>query len=178
MSEDTTTLDMGDRGAVLSNDGRYRYSLWRTWDADRPSALFIMLNPSTADADVDDPTIRKCIGFARRWDLGGIHVCNLYPWRATDPRELPRGRAVMGENDGLRNTYAIIDAAENAARIIAAWGANTGPHPGRGRLVLNLIGDLGVEALRLTKHGHPWHPLYVPYSATPVVLSPKVEHGE
>jgi hypothetical protein len=75
------------RGALLSEDGRYRYRLWRLWDDLAPVMVWVMLNPSTADADLDDPTIRKCIGFAKANRHGGIIVVNLFAWRATDPKE-------------------------------------------------------------------------------------------
>jgi hypothetical protein len=86
----------GDRGATLSDCGRYRYRLWRRW-ADGPTVLFVMLNPSTADADVDDPTIRRCIGFARSWGAGALEVVNLYAWRATQPAELKAAVGPVGE---------------------------------------------------------------------------------
>lgn len=115
-----------ERGAVLSSDGRYRYSLYRRWDRTLPMACFVMLNPSIADADVDDPTIRKCMGFATRWGAGGIRVVNLYPWRATKPRDLPAGPETGGEREPLaiepRNDGAIRSAAFNAGWIVAAWG--------------------------------------------------------
>ena len=73
--------------ARLSDDRRYRYLLVRRWDNTLPDATFVMLNPSTADERDDDPTIRKCIGFAKRWGCGGIKVVNLYAFRATNPRD-------------------------------------------------------------------------------------------
>lgn len=166
----TAALAIGDRGADVSAHGRYRYSLYRRWDYGKPAVLFVMLNPSTADADIDDPTIRKCIGFARRWNMGGVRVCNLYPWRATNPKDLPSGHEVGGEHGGIlpRNDYAILSAACDAGRIIAAWGANAGPWPMRSSHVMDLLRDRHVEALRLTKNGRPWHPLYVGYDAIPV----------
>lgn len=169
-------IDIGDRGADISPCERYRYKLWRRWDLSRPSVLFVMLNPSTADADVDDPTIRKCIGFAQRWGAGGIRVCNLYPWRATNPKDLPIGHEVFGEPTGpsSRNDYAIISAACDAGRVIAAWGANIGPWTMQPAHVLNLLRYSCIEALRLTKHGRPWHPLYVSYSTQPIVYRERV----
>ncbi len=169
----TLALNIGDRGADISPCGRYRYSLWRRWDFDRPAVLWVMLNPSTADGDVDDNTIRKCIGFAQRWDMGGIRVVNLYPWRATYPKDLPSGHEVGGAHSGILSTndHAIISAASDAGRIIAAWGANTGPWPMQPAHVMGLLRHRDVEALRLTKRGRPWHPLYVPYHAEPVPYS-------
>src|SRR3546814_16904510 len=67
--------------------------LWRIWDDTKPQCMFIMLNPSTADADLDDPTIRRCIGFAKSWGYGGLQVCNLFAYRSTEPRELLKVRS-------------------------------------------------------------------------------------
>ena len=75
-------------GADFSECGRYRYKLWRTWDDIRPVVMFIMLNPSTADATADDPTIRRCIGFARAWGYGGVRVGNLFAWRTPYPQRV------------------------------------------------------------------------------------------
>ncbi len=163
----TLSLPVGDRGAALSACGHYRYTLWRTWDESLPTVLFVMLNPSTADADVDDPTIRKCIGFAQRWGYGTLLVGNLYALRATDPRELDTADAPVGRD----NTDALCRLAERADRIVAAWGAkpNRGRYAQREARALDTFYDRDVYALRLTKDGHPWHPLYVPYSVEPVV---------
>ncbi len=163
-------MSVANRGAVLSDDLRYRYSLWRTWDATKPAVLFVMLNPSTADADVDDPTIRRCIGFARRWGYGGIYVWNLYGYRATDPAELDAADDPIGrENED--HLWEILQDG-NVGRIIAAWGAK----PGRGRYVHREISvrygplyDREVHALGLTKDGHPRHPLYVRGDVEPVL---------
>ncbi len=159
-----------DRQADISACGRYRYWLTRRWDFDLPTVLFVMLNPSRADARDDDPTIRKCMGFARRWGMGGIEVVNLYPWRATNPADLPAGPEVFGDarfGGHERNAVAIRQAASAADRIVAAWGAKAGPWQSQPDVVLGLLSG-EVEALRLTKHGHPWHPLYVPYDVEPV----------
>jgi hypothetical protein len=161
------TLPVGDRGAAMSPCGRYRYSLWRRWDASKPTVLFVMLNPSTADADTDDPTIRKCIGFAKRWGYGTLLVGNLYALRATDPRELDTAPAPVGRD----NTDALYRLAGRADRVVAAWGAkpNRGRYGRRAARVLDGLHDHDVYALRLTKDGHPWHPLYVPYCVEPIV---------
>jgi hypothetical protein len=85
------SLALGDdlgMGAEFSDCGTYRYALWRTWNALQPGVLFVGLNPSTADATTDDPTIRRCIGFAKRWGYGGITMANVFAYRATDPREM------------------------------------------------------------------------------------------
>lgn len=159
------------RGAELSACGRYRYTLWRTWSDGSP-VLFVMLNPSTADADEDDPTIRRCMGFARRWGAGGIRVVNLYPWRATNPRDLPPGPEVFGELPlgHERNARAIADALDGAGLVIAAWGANPGPWPSQPAVVAAQIRNAGcaLQALGLTKDGAPRHPLYLRADAQPI----------
>lgn len=153
-----------ERSAVLSDCGRYRYTLERRWGVS-PAVLFVMLNPSTADAEQDDPTIRRCIGFARSWGAGGLRVCNLYPWRATDPADLPRGPEVFGELPGghEHNARAIAEALDGAARVVVAWGATPGPWPSQAAVVAALIRAAGhdLHALGLTARGAPRHPLYV-----------------
>ena len=154
------------RSAVISDCGRFRYSLSRTWvepghEAADTFATFIMLNPSTADAEVDDPTIRRCIGFAKAWGLGGLMVVNLFAWRATSPRDLysdPENKI------GAENDRHIIEACGTATNVIAAWG-NHGALLGRGNAVRSMIDDL--EVLGLTTAGHPAHPLYLPGSLMP-----------
>lgn len=159
-------------GAVLSDCGRYRYSLWRQW-SEAPPVLFLMLNPSTADAERDDPTIRRCIGFARDWGHGGVRVCNLFAWRATRPEDLPLNAAAVAETDHPnRNDVAIANVAHECPRIIAAWGA----HPAavqRGRAVLEFLGDRDVHALKLTVGGAPRHPLYIPAATDPILYHAK-----
>ncbi|MEO8632426.1 MAG: DUF1643 domain-containing protein, partial [Chloroflexota bacterium] len=107
-------------GAVFSGDRRYRYRLWRRWELSRPLIAFCMLNPSTADERSDDPTIRRCIGFARDWGYGGVEIVNVFALRATDPRELRRLRDPVGP----RNDSYVLDAAERAASVVIAWGAH------------------------------------------------------
>lgn len=150
--------------AAISPCGTYRYRLERSWAASKPFAAFVMLNPSTADATDDDPTIRRCIGFARTWGHGGLVVVNLYAYRATNPAEL-RGVAdpVGPDNDEhLRTAFA--QAAQVGGPVVAAWGTKAGPD--RVRKVAAMAERF--VALRVTKNGHPGHPLYVPAAATPV----------
>ena len=123
-----------------------------------------MLNPSTADAELDDPTIRRCMGFARDWDYGGIRVCNLYAYRATKPDDL---KGVL-DPVGPRNDSAILSAVADAGRIIAAWGAWPGPFEVRTHRVQDLLRGRHVEALGLTKSGAPRHPLYMAKDAEPL----------
>src|SRR4051794_10946119 len=148
------------RRACFSQCGKYRYSLTRQWNVDRPSICWIMLNPSTANGFQDDPTIRRCIGFSQSWRAGGIEVVNLFAFRATQPAVLFAARDPIGpRNDG--HLVACVKRPEQ--RVIAAWGCN-GDRRGRDREVLALLARLGVrvECLGRTKHGYPRHPLYVP----------------
>lgn len=167
-----------DAGAVISEDGLYRYGLWRRWDSDyehrnRTAAVFIMLNPSTADASKDDPTIRKCRGFAQRWGCGGLVVVNLYAWRATEPKMLYATRDPIGPENDAALIAAFQLAASHGSTPVAAWGSFKGPNIERRiRDVQQLATDHGVKlhAIKLSVSGKPWHPLYVPYESELVVL--------
>ena len=118
-----------------------------------------MLNPSTADAVRDDPTIRRCIGFARAWGYRRLVVTNLFGLRATLPAALRRAADPVGP----RNNQYVMRAARGADRIVCAWGVH-GALGNRAAEVLTLLGGFHVEHLGLTRHGHPRHPLYVPAS--------------
>lgn len=146
--------------AVLSDDGLYRYELTRTWSS-APSVSFVMLNPSTADASLDDPTIRRCIGFARSWGHGGIRVVNLYALRSTDPK------ALWGAPDpvGPDNDEYLRRAAVSGGPLIAAWGGHA--RADRVAAVLALPGLEALQALGVTKAGQPRHPLYLRGDAAP-----------
>lgn len=149
-----------ERGADISPCGRYRYTLWRKWGPGG-TCMFVGLNPSTADATLDDPTIRRCINFARAWGYGGLMMTNLFAFRATLPSTMKaRIDAVGPENDMVLRT-----ACMNAAVVVAAWGAH-GTHQGRDAAVRKMLPRL--HYLRLTKGGHPGHPLYLPASLRPV----------
>jgi len=160
----TTTIDGIRRHAEISECGQYRYMLRRVWDNDLPRCAWIMLNPSTADASVDDPTIRKCIGFAQRWGFGSIVVANLFAFRSTDSGVL-RDKI---EHVGDENDRWILNATSLATRIVCAWGS----HPAarfRGAVVRQRLSEsCKIHALKLSKDGSPWHPLYVPYSTEPL----------
>lgn len=126
-------------------------------------ATFVMLNPSTADADVDDPTIRRCMGFARAWGMGGLGVVNLYGYRATDPRELHKVPDPVGPHNDLALEHAISYALDNQLPLIAAWGSNAEAR--RVEQVMALCGSEGWECLGTTIKGAPRHPLYLPATA-------------
>ncbi len=146
---------MIESSAEFSTCGRYRYVLTRIWRERRPIVLFIGLNPSTADAKRDDPTIRRCIGFARRWRCGGVAIVNLFAYRATDPRDLFR----VADPVGSYNDAAILAASGRADQIIAAWGRH-GRYLGRDAAVLNLLDR--ADCLGRNRDGSPRHPLYLP----------------
>jgi len=152
-----------EKTAILSPCRRYRYALWRKWDEiqhGKGYAMVIGLNPSTADETEDDPTIRRCMAFARSWGYSGLCMANLFAYRATDPREMTTTSMPVGEEN---DTY-LVDLAKKADVVVAAWGANGG-HMGRDAVVRALIPNL--HYLRLTKSGYPGHPLYLPGDLKP-----------
>lgn len=121
----TLDIESDPRGAVISACGAYRYRLWRVWDAGLPRVVYVMLNPSTADAVADDPTIRACTAIARRIGAGRLDVVNLYAFRASKPSALvaaaKRGLDVVGPG----NDEAIGTAVQDVQMVICAWGAHT-----------------------------------------------------
>lgn len=141
-------------GAVFSPCGRYRYRLWRRWAPGGECILWVMLNPSTACATEDDPTIRRCVGFAKAWGAHAMEVVNLFAWRATDPRELVRPEDPVGP----ANDEHILLASARASRTIVAWGADPFAVR-RAKAVLERLS--APQALALTKSGAPRHPLYL-----------------
>lgn len=149
--------------AVFSPCQLYRYALWRIWDEARPAVLFIGLNPSTADAERNDPTIRRCIGFAQSWGLGGVYVANLFAYRATQPKQLKAAAEPIGSetDEWLAKLYGKTDLA------IAAWG-NHGSFCGRDRTVRQLLPYL--HCLKLTQQNQPAHPLYLKSDLRPILL--------
>lgn len=153
--------DAMSRGAGMSSCHKYRYSLWRIWEARGPCVAFIGLNPSTADEVIDDPTIRKCIGFARRWGFGGLFMLNLFPLRATLPRDM---KAAVDPLGGPAADSVLLHYADQCQRLVACWGVD-GAYRGRGDQVVNLLQAAGRElhCLGVTKDGQPKHPLYIPY---------------
>lgn len=148
-----------ERDAVLSSCGKYRYLLRRAWDYGKPRALLVMLNPSTADANVDDATIRSCARLLKAIGYGSFEVCNLYGWRATDPDTLTDNMEAMVGPD---NANVMDVALSRCDVVICAWGA----HPAatrRGRDVHSTIraSKPAVYCFGKTKGGAPKHPLYI-----------------
>lgn len=150
--------DVDSRGAALSPDGMYRYELTRKWACRGDVVTFVMLNPSTADAMKDDPTIRRCIGFARREGFSGLCVVNLYAFRATNPRELEHQLDPVGP----WNEDYVNNAITAGQAVVAAWGAH--PMAARG----NWKWLRGTPRPVYTLGQKPNHPLYLP-ADTPLV---------
>ena len=161
--------------AVISPCGRYRYWLERQFDiiSDLPMVM-VMLNPSTADETKDDPTIRRCLGFAKAAGCGRLIVVNLFALRATDPRQLWRDGVkdpIGEENDDYirRACQSAFSCHGEPGAIVAAWGGH-GNYMQRGEAVRGIIESEGRNplVLRLTKGGQPAHPLYLPGRLTPI----------
>lgn len=148
------------RTAIISQCGTWRYRLAREWGSE-PLLPFVMLNPSVADADIDDPTIRRCMSFARREYAGGIVVVNLYGLRATDPARLKAADNPIGPENNLHLRELAAHAFRVGVPIVCAWGANAAP--ARSANVATMIRGEGAATVCLgtTRSGEPKHPLYV-----------------
>lgn len=163
--EQTTLPDLGHDPlaptARWSPCGLYRYELTRTWDAAREPLVVIGLNPSTATEHLDDPTIRRCMGFARREGAGGLIMLNLYALRSTDRRALRTHADPVGpDNDRWLHWWL---GTEPELRAVAAWGTWGGLH-GRDRVLAERY-PCRLLCWRVTRDGHPQHPLYLPNDA-------------
>lgn len=152
--------------AVLSPCRTYRYTLWRSWLGGSGHVMFVGLNPSTADEKLDDPTIRRCMGFAQTWGYAGLCMTNLFAYRATDPADMFAHAQAGGDVIGPENDEWLRDAAGRTSVVVAAWGAH-GDFLHRAAAVQKLLLPK-LHYLRLTKGGHPGHPLYLPKTLTPV----------
>ncbi|RVK60561.1 DUF1643 domain-containing protein [Sinorhizobium meliloti] len=160
------TLDMfateTKSSAILSECGAYRYRLERQWDGDKPKIAFLMLNPSTADASQDDPTLRRCISFARAWGFGGLIIGNLFALRSTDPKALYDHPDPIGPD----NDQHILAIAKSARKIVCAWGTHGNLHD-RGREIAERLEFFDLFALKVTADGQPGHPLYLAADTQP-----------
>jgi hypothetical protein len=159
----TAEMPHANGAAIFDESETYRYSLDRIRDIKGPLLACIGLNPSTATESDDDPTIRRCVGYARAWGFGGIAMLNLFAFRATDPRTMKAASDPIGPcNDRVLEHYA-----SRVSLILAAWGAH-GSYMGRGEAVRSQMESSGkLYALRLTSSGHPGHPLYLPKALIP-----------
>lgn len=163
----TRTHTKGDAPstAVYSDCETYRYSLTRIWDTQARRVMFVMLNPSTATEVQNDPTVERCERRARHLGFGAFRVTNIFAFRATDPRDMRAATDSIGPD----NDTTLTQGAAWADAIIAAWGVH-GSHLGRGAAVAQTLqaGSTPLFHLGLSKHGHPRHPLYLPYTQKPV----------
>lgn len=156
-------LQVASKGsAVLSKSRRYRYLLTRNLTGKGPAVVFVMLNPSTADAMVDDATIRRCIGFARQWKASMLSVVNLFALRSPYPKALKRASKPVGK---MNQHYVRTTVARKNVIVVCAWGAH-GSHLDQDKKVMKWLTSLGVKpkCLGTTKDGMPRHPLRLPYS--------------
>ena len=150
--------------AEFSACRKYRFALWRTWDEKKPYALIIGLNPSTADEIKNDPTITRCINFAKSWGYGGVCVANLFAYRATIPKDMMRVKKPIGtENDAW-----LSQLAKNAGIVVAAWG-NDGSHLGRAEEIKKMLPNL--HYIKMNKSGEPAHPLYLRSELKPALMN-------
>ena len=149
--------------AKLSDCRKYRYALWRTWDDSKPYVMIVGLNPSTADEARDDPTLTKCIKFAKYWGYGGVCMANLFAFRATKPSDM------MASSDpvGLENDSWLSKLSKDAGIVVAAWG-NDGSHLGRSSAIKAMLPNL--HYIKMNKSGEPAHPLYLRSSLVPTPM--------
>ena len=154
-------------GARFSECKKYRYALWRMWDDSKPILGFCMLNPSTADETINDPTIERCQRRAKKMGYGGLIVMNIFAYRSTDPHALQ----VVDDPIGWENDKYILESARLCKMVICGWGKH-GSWRGRGQKVLDLLKFWGVKtrALKLNNDGSPAHPLYIGYNIKPKVF--------
>jgi hypothetical protein len=156
---------MTGSGATFSPCRRWRYLLWRRWDASRPVANFLMLNPSTADEVKLDPTCSRARDYAERWGFGALIVSNVFAFRNTNPNQMKAAADPVGPG----NDAAIVRAARQSALVVCAWG-NHGQFLERSSRVTSLLkkNKISLHALRVNANGEPAHPLYLPGNLKPI----------
>ena len=141
-----------EKKANISKDKIYRYTLSRTWDSTKPTVLFIGLNPSIADENIDDPTVTRCINFAKDWGYGTLLMANLFAFRSTYPKEI----YLIDDPIGKDNDHYILECVKQSDLIIACWG-NNGTYMDREKIIKELVPNL--YCLQKNKNGTPHHPL-------------------
>jgi hypothetical protein len=165
-------------GAKFSPCRKWRYLLWRQWDASKPWANFCLMNPSTADEENNDPTVERQQRRAAKWrelnymDIGGVMVTNVFAWRETDSDKL-EGLIEAGYNIiGPENDKTIIAAAKMAKIVVCGWGNPGHTLLDRGPQLLRMFDYNGIRphALKINQNGAPQHPLYISYATLPVWL--------
>ncbi|MDJ0596460.1 MAG: DUF1643 domain-containing protein [Pleurocapsa sp. MO_226.B13] len=149
-------------GAVIEGD--YRYLLWREWDTQSKTVSFIMLNPNSADAEINDPTITRCINFALSWGYGRLEVVNLFAYRTSKPSLLKQVTEPIGKD----NDRFILESVNRSDRVILAWG-NHGTWRKQDLYTLELLKNQNhLYSLGITKKGCPRHPLYLCSNTKPL----------
>ena len=161
MIERTFVKDEVASVALYSECDQYRYALTRIWDTSGKRIAFIMLNPSTATEIQNDPTVERCERRARALGFGGFRVCNIFAYRATDPRDMRAQSDPVGQD----NTSQILEAAKWADKLVCAWGTH-GEHKNQGPQMETFLRQQNMDLyhLGLSKAGHPKHPLYIAYA--------------
>lgn len=157
---------MQGHGAGFSGDRKYRYLLWRTWDEARPHMLWVLLNPSAADEEKADQTLRRCIAFSEEWGYGGLEIVNLFALQTSDRQILKARESPIG----AENDRCITEAAQRATRVVVGWGED-GSYRQRDSEVCKLLKQHAPQPLYClgkNKDGSPRHPLYVPRSTDPI----------
>ena len=163
--------------ATFSPCRKYRYSLTRTWDDGLGKVCFLGCNPSTADETINDPTVTRCINFAKDWGFGTMEMLNIFALRSTDPKELYKSAEPVSPpyklQDGLftftdYNDLAILKSCSDSDLIVCCWG-NHGKYLHRGELVTAMLKYRTIMCLGITKQGYPKHPLYLRADTKPIV---------
>jgi hypothetical protein len=154
-------LKLFDNGADFSDCRKYRYTLWRTWSSDKPKIMFLGLNPSTADEVKNDPTVTRCINYARKWGYGGMYMMNIFAFRTTYPVELKKAKDPIGKD----NDKWILLISKKVDLCIGAWG-NDGQYLDRSTKIKELVANL--YCLKVNSSGEPAHPLYLKASLKPL----------
>lgn len=187
---------LADRRTIFSSCRKYRYTLWRDWSEELKNSgvfftedpyaayhigtpdsyvQFIGLNPSTADENLDDPTIRRCIGFSKAWGFGAFCMTNLFAFRATDPKVMKNCDSPETPDLSLTNRQHIMSIASEAGLVIAAWGTH-GSHMGLGADTILCFNQnkIKIHHLGLNADGTPKHPLYLKSSTLPEIYADSV----
>ena len=150
-----------EKKAIISKDKIYRYKLSRTWDSTKPTILFIGLNPSIADENIDDPTITRCINFAKDWGYGTLLMANLFAFRSTYPKDI----YLIDDPIGKDNDHYLLECVTQSDLIVACWG-NNDTYMNREKVITELVPNL--YCLQKNKNGTPHHPLRPPRNIHPV----------
>lgn len=168
ITRDHTAEDGTVSRAIYTDCERYRYVLTRTWNhQDRRRAVFIGLNPSTATEYQNDPTVARCINYAKSWDFDSMTMLNAFAFRSTDPK----GLKSIADPVGLKNDHYIRKETDAAALVVLCWGTHAA-HLNRGEKLLAKLKDWQrtLSCLKVTKHGFPSHPLYLKSSLQPILF--------